>query len=328
MGGYYNPLTLFDEDSNSRFLDLYNRFQPQMQDFGTYLEPDDPDLKRYQELASSPTGSEGLIADYVSSRPTREQFDPSFGRKMVAFLVGTLGKSGYRGAREVIDRPYNEAEEEWTNKGKNIASRARLMDTERNRQLQALKFGLGTKERTLRAQAVDESKKEMEARRVASEIAREEERKHNQEALEKEREKDDNLAREIFDNRKQMQEFMKQNTILDNTRADEANKRAAEAAAYRAADLDRINKDLSAFASQQGIDTTDKTALAVAKELAYKKAKAHPAFGDLLIPDNTVEGGFITNIPKNQTPQTIVRQEILKRYLETLTKKYLRGEFK
>lgn len=314
---------LFEEDPQSRFLNLFNRFSEQSPQIGEYLDPNDPDLLKYQELASSPTGSENLISEYIGARPTREQYSPSIGRRMAAFLIGTLSGTGARGAQGFVDQPYNYAEEEWTNEGRNIASRARLIDAERNRELQALKFTLGTKERGLRAKSVDEFKREQEARRLADNVAREEERARQAEALAESRKFNQNMSKLIFNQRKEMDEIRKQNILDDNARANAANKRAAEEAAYRANDLERINKDLAAHASQAGIDTSEMNALEIATELAHKRTKAHPAFGDLL--EETDNGWkIISSVERGGEP----RIRIMKNYMNSLIQKYLRGEFK
>lgn len=315
-----SPLfSLQEDDPNSRFLDLFNRFgnQSQNQEFGQYLKPDDPDLLKYQQLSSSPTGSESLISDYINSRPERP--NPSFGRKLAATLIGTLSGGG-RTSREFLDNPYNQAIEDWKAEGSNIASRARLIDSERSRELSGLKYGLTNKVNQGRAKAQDERFQEQEARRVAGSVAAEEETRRKDEEHKAEVKFRQNMADEIFNAHKENTAYRKQQDLERNTRLKEEETRKSEERAAKASDLGLQNKKLSNYASTQGVDTSKLTALDTAKELALRKAKAHPAFGDLIKEE---DGEFSVDPSIMATP----RGQSLKIYLSNLTQKMLRGEY-
>lgn len=328
MGTPYFPGLFLDEnDPSSRFLELFNTFGNQYPDIGRFLQPDDPQLLEYQKLASSPTGSEELISSYLEQLPTREQYKPSFGRKMAAFALGTLSgnpATASEVARRHVERPYEQAIEDWKLEGSNISSRARLMDAERNRQLQAFKYGLQTKAGAKKSEYTEEARKLAEARRLASEVESEE--RSNQARLDREEQENwrRNLSEAVFEQKKAMDELYKQNMIEDNTRANEAAKRAAEAKAAKAADLDQINKRLSAFASQQGIDASDMTALDVAKNLAFQRAKSYKFFADLLEEKAGPDGNIVLSINETLDPE---RAAILKKWMNSMQQKYLRGEF-
>lgn len=327
MGSPYFDLE--PEDPNSRFLNLFNRFEDQYPDIGQYIKPDDPELLEYQRLAGMPSGSDELISSYVEGRPTREDYSPSTGRRIAAFLLGTLSGRGAEGAREIVEQPYSQALEDWKLEGTGLTSRARMADVERNRQLQALKFGLTTKASQGRARSVDERSRLQEARRIAGEVEKEEERKLRAEENQNQRDIINSMSREVFEQRKSMDEWRKAEALRDNTRMEEAAKERSERLAAEAASFDAINKKLSSYASQQGIQTsimdergrkTEMTARDIADEIAYKKAKANPAFADLL--EETDEGWKFAE-PKYGKD----RIRILKNYLNSLSSKYLRGEF-
>jgi hypothetical protein len=322
-------LNLDDNDPNSRFLDLYNRFSSQYPDIGNFLKPDDPDLQEYQRLSGEPTGSEDLIKNYVESMPTREQYNPSFRDKLIATALGALAGNPTAASAVVkkrLDEPYSEAVDEWKMEGSNVGTRARLIDAERQRKLQAIKYGLQTKAGTAKSEASQETRKLQEARRIADQVASEEKATKDASDRESERTFRRDMTNRTFALQKDMDEWRKREAVLDNTRADKALHDREAAKAERATDLEQINKDLFAHASQQGVDHTNMTALDVAKILAFKKAKANPAFGDLL---EEINGNYAIKKPdKFMDPSGgQARRDILIKYMDRLTQKYLRGEF-
>ncbi len=316
----YPSFSLEEEDPNSRFLDLYNRFSSQYPDVGQYLQPDDPDIQKYQELASSPSGSEDIINEYYNSMPTREEYKPSFGRKMLATLLGTLsGRNAGEVASSFVQRPYYEAVNEWKMQGPGALARARGEETERTRELKALEFGLKTKAGTKKAEASEEMRKNAEARRLASEVEAGEARETARQDRIQRQQEIDTMRQTLFQHQKDMDEWRKAEAARDNTARDEARKKLDAEKAARAETLGAINKRLSDYASQQGVDTSDLTALDTAKELALKRAKAQNAFGGVLEQDPTT-GRW--NINEDDP-----RARLLHIYLNNLTQKLLRGEF-
>jgi hypothetical protein len=322
-------LNLYDEDPESRFLNLFNTFSNQYPNFGEFIKPDDPELLEYKRLSGEPTGSEALISDYVSNMPRDEEFKPTFGRKMAAFLLGTLSgnpAAASEVARRHIRRPYEEAFDEWKSEGSNISARARLMDAERARQLNALKFGLQTKARTGKDEAASNFRAAAEARRIASEVADEERKKADAEARKTQRDLVNELAQARFDLAKQMAEVSKRNTIEDNTRADAEAKRLSEAGAAKTSSFQEKNKELSAYLSTRGIDMEGLglTALDAAKRAAYEDAANYGAFKDILKKNpKMLEGYSVDNSKANQYVL-----DALKAFLQQRTQKYLSGGFK
>lgn len=322
MPAPYDFMSFIDdsEGPDSNFLDLYNRFsnQPDLSP-PSYLDPNDPDIKKYQELASSPTGSEELLADYTGRRPSLEDYHPSFGRKMASFLFGTLSGDP-RNASKFLYQPYTRDLEEWKSEGTNLATRARLKDAERARELSALKYGIQTKGAAARAEAVDEYRKDQEARRMAAAVQAEKEKKDKAER-DAEQTKIMNEARDRqFHLSEQIHRDLQAQRGESNTRLEEEKKARDKKEAEDAAKLTNINKQLAAFASQHGIDTSDRSALDMARMVAFKRAKDNPAFADLL---EEVDDGYRFVEPKYGTD----RIRILKNYINSLTAKYLQGRF-
>lgn len=319
MSTQYPPFNM-EDDPSSRFLDLFNRFQSQQPDIGNYLQPDDPDLLKYQQLSSTPTGSEKLISDYIDSRPERE--DPSFGRKLAATLIGGLSGQGSKGSRDYLDHPYNEAIEDWKAEGANISSRARLIDAERGRELTGLKYGIQNKVNSEKSRVGEEKFKEQESRRVANEVLMEEDRRNKEEQRIKEHEEAAQRAREIFDFHKEVSNWQKQQDILKNTERAAAAKKKAEDDAAKASDLGLKNKKLFDYASRQGIDTDSKsTALDIAKHLAIRKAFANPNFKHLIVEDPNTPSGLNFKDPTDPASQPA------KAYIYALAQKIMNGDY-
>ncbi len=323
MGGTYNDLTLFEDDPDSRFLNLYNRFSSQYPDIGNFLEQDDPDLLAYQKMASEPTGSEEMIRSYIGRVPTREQYNPSFKQKMMATLIGSLAGDplgSFATARKEIQRPYSEAVDEWKMEGSNIGARARLMDAERQRQLQAMRFGLQTKTSAARNEYTQKARGMAESRRIAAEIAGEEERKNKE--LERQMQQDfmNDLRTSNRDITKLSQENLEAQRAFQNSIALENARRADERLAEKKADIDRINKQLEAHASQRGIPskvgTINLTAQDLAKKLAWQDASKYEWFKSIMGPKFKIIEGMDK-----------AKEDQLRKYLESRQAKYLRGEF-
>lgn len=318
-----SPYFDFGEDLESnRFLDLYSRFAGGNNlDFGQYLDPKDPDVLKYQQLSASPTGSEELISEYVGRRPTYEDYSPGLGRKMAAFLLGTFSGSpgnAYNLAQKHLYAPYERAYTDWKGEGTGISSRARLMDAERQRELTAAKFGLQQKASTLKAKSSDEARRLAESRRLANEVQQEEQWKENQRRMEENEIYRRNMAEEVFGLRKQIFDEGKRRDAERNTQRETDRKEKDREQAEKTWSLDAINKRLSAFASQHGIDSSDYTAQEIANLLAQKKASEHPLFKEFM----TKQGDeYIFSSPNPY------RQQDYEKFMKQLVAMYLRGEF-
>lgn len=305
---------------DSPFLNLYNRFStdPRSGFGGDYLDPSDPDFQNYLDLAAKPTGSEDLIRDYVSRRPTYESYNPSFGRRMASFLLGTLGGGGYAGAQRHLYQPFEQELQDWEREGTGITARARLLDAERQRELAAMKYGLQARGQAGRAEALDEFRRQGESRRMAEEVTAEEERASDRafrrgvaESLERARE-------ERFDLSQQIHEDRQAEIATRRTEREEALKREEAKIAEKEAELGNINKRLDAFASQRGIHTKGLTAYDMATAAAYESALNNPVFKNMII--RTSKGYKFAN-PNDP------KIEALKAHIDYLRRSYLRGEF-
>lgn len=321
MDDEFSGLTLPDEDPDSQFLNLFNRFSGQYPDIGQFLKPDDPDLLAYQRRSTEPTGSSELINQYISRMPTHEQYEPSLGDKLKATLVGMFAGGGpegaYRRASEYVEEPYKEALGEWKTEGSNIATRAHLMDTERQRELAAMKLGLTTKAGAARSEASSKLREMAEARRIAAQVAAE--REHNEREA-------DRLKQEGFMNafrteeanrQKEMDAWRKQQDIERNTDRDEARIAREKALADKGATLEKTNSHIKAYAQQHGIDTTAQgiTTLDIAKLLAFQRAQSYSFFKPVMGNNEVLD---------DKDP---VRGKLLRQYIDSQVQKILRGEF-
>lgn len=323
MSDEFGGLSLFGGDPDSRFLDLYNRFSNQYDAPGSFLQPDDPDLKAYQELSTQPTGAEDLIRNYMESMPTHEDYQPSTGRKMAAIFMGALSGNplaAYRTAHDYVDDPYNEALQEWKNEGSKITSQANLINADRSRQLQSMKYGLQTKDRTMRAQAAQGMRANAESRRLAAEVADEEKAEQARQDRLEQNKFNNEMRTNMFNLSKQIHDDLEFQRLIDNTRRDEERAGKMEAAAEKDQDLAAINKRLNAVASQAGIDVTtlpNQSARAVAGLLAARRTRDKFKF----FADRIDENGAIN---KDVNPKLAA---LLEKYLKQQQEKYLRGEF-
>ena len=119
----------------------------------SYLDPEDERIKKLRELYAKPSGAEGVVSDYINSMPKREDYNPSIWRKLGGALIGTLERTGYTGARNFIEEPYQNAYKDWGKEGQFIDDRARLLEADKNREIKATEFGLRTANETARRNA-------------------------------------------------------------------------------------------------------------------------------------------------------------------------------
>ena len=138
-----------------------------------YFDPESPEYKNYISAASKAPESEGLISNYLNSRPNESDYSPSIWRRLGGFALGTL--SGLKdpalagkNAQTFVMDPYNNALTDWKAQGQDISARAKLLDAARNREVNALKFGLQNQTKASRYQSLDEGT----AQRLASTFAR------------------------------------------------------------------------------------------------------------------------------------------------------------
>jgi hypothetical protein len=127
----------------------YNQYQSLGGQFPGYSRVEDyynqDDAARLREMTTRDSGASRILEDYYSQMPSREGYSPGVGRRIAGFLLGTLGRSGYAGARNYIDEPYNDAVEEWKMQGPGVAQRARNAEAAQNRELAGFKVEAGAR---------------------------------------------------------------------------------------------------------------------------------------------------------------------------------------
>ena len=307
----------FQFPGDSDFMSFYHMFSqdPSLNFGGSYLDPNDPELQEYQKLAASPTGSEDLIRDYVGRRPSFEDYHPGTGRKLAAFLLGTLSGGGYNAAQKHLYAPLEQNIEDWEREGTGITSRARLLDAERQRELVAKRFGLQQKANIGKAEANDRYRKELEARRRADLLAKEKDREEQQDVV--------NQARqEAMEFRKEIHEDRQSDIAFRRTERERIRKQKEEEKANKVSNL---KNDLEMTALRRGIDTTDVGGeFDLASYLAYHDAMSHPAFKNYLeFNPDADEDEMMWKLKDDILPGV---KQALTAFITNKRNKYLRGE--
>jgi len=312
-------------DADSPLLNLYQQLRqdPTVAINTNYVDPNSPEYKNYINLTSSPTGSSDLINQYINRKPTREQFDPSFGRRMAAFAVGMLSgpHAGYEMAQNVLNDPYNKAVKDWKDEGADISTRARLLDAERQRQITAAKYGLQQEASNARNEALNATR----TNRQAEVLAAKEEARKRQEALDNDRAEqqtiNNDFRNKFLDLASEREQDAKSRIADANTAREEAAKRRLEAENSPEA----INKNIAARASQAGMANTHQySAQDMAVYMAKKQAMQHPAFQDMMDPDTLALKNPTNDMDKASFE---ARKPILQKYLNMLVQRYLKGSF-
>jgi len=130
------------------------------------FDPNSPEAKSYLDLARRKPPSEDMYSQYLASRPDKDKFEPSFGRRVVSGLLGAgagiLGhpELGIKLAEKRNEEPYKEAIDEWRAKGIGLSTRAHLADTAQNRELNVSKGILSNVERQRREDRLNEGLQE------------------------------------------------------------------------------------------------------------------------------------------------------------------------
>ena len=161
--------------------DLVSMFQPQQRDTGYqgyfdnymnsyapqdknyFFDMNDPEVKRYQDLSSQEPRSKGFIEDYLSRRPSLEDYKPSLGRKLGAFALGALSglrdpNLAYTNAQRVRMDPYVSQLTDWQGEGQGIKERASALDKAQANELGAAKFGLVERAKAAQQARMDASR--------------------------------------------------------------------------------------------------------------------------------------------------------------------------
>lgn len=139
------PQTPRDTGYQGYFDNYMNQYAPRDQSY--FFDMKDPEVQRYQEMSAEAPRSKGFIEDYLSRRPSLEDYNPSFGRKLGAFALGTLSGLkdpglAYQNAQRVRMDPYQSQLTDWQAEGQGINARAKALDEAQKNELNAQKFGL------------------------------------------------------------------------------------------------------------------------------------------------------------------------------------------
>jgi len=139
------PQTPRDTGYQGYFDNYMNQYAPRDQSY--FFDMKDPEVQRYQEMSAEAPRSKGFIEDYLSRRPSLEEYNPSFGRKLGAFALGTLSGLNnpglaYQNAQRVRMDPYQSQLTDWQAEGQGINARAKALDDAQKNELNAQKFGL------------------------------------------------------------------------------------------------------------------------------------------------------------------------------------------
>lgn len=134
-----------DTGYQSYFDNYMNQYAPRDQNY--FFDMKDPEVQRYQEMSAEAPRSKGFIEDYLSRRPSLEDYKPSLGRKLGAFALGALSGLrdpglAYQNAQRVRMDPYQSQLTDWQAEGQGIKERALALDKAQLNELNAQKFGL------------------------------------------------------------------------------------------------------------------------------------------------------------------------------------------
>lgn len=250
-------------------------------DLSDYWDP--TASKAYRDLAASSPASEGLIQSYLSKMPTREQYEPGFGRKMAGFLLGTL--SGRPDATsKFLDAPYMDALADWKQQGTSVQNEARLADASRSRELGAMKYDLDAQAKGKRQSALDAAAKD----RIGIDLAKGDSKaEHDAEILNLRKEHE----QEMQDARKQSLDLRQQLQDLREERLRDQEAKAGKAGSQLGSD------DLSKFrgmAAEVGVPFTHITTREeLASDIAKQRLTQDPAWRDLF---NEAGDDFVPNV--------------------------------
>lgn len=141
-----------DEETNSdqeNYLDdsfgSFTRNLPIDQPSGSIVSGGREDLyHKYSQLLDQKPESERVLEDYMGRRPTHANYVPSGRDKLTAAVMGGIaginhgGEAGINTAQRWVDKPLDEALQDYNSEGKFVNEYAKLADSSRNRQMTSL----------------------------------------------------------------------------------------------------------------------------------------------------------------------------------------------
>lgn len=119
---------------------------------------------RLMDIYNSPSPAASRLADYVNTQPDRTDYEPSRKRKLGAVLAGFVTgmadpNAGAAVTRGILDKPFDEANEDWERRGVPIRNAALAEQVDRTQKINSLKDYITAKRLNLNTES------EMQARR-------------------------------------------------------------------------------------------------------------------------------------------------------------------
>lgn len=304
---------------NADIMSMFQRYSRDINptDVASYLDPNDPDVMRLRDLYSQPSGANDLVSSYINEMPTREEYAPSTGRKIASFLLGTLSRGGASASQAFNEAPYMDAYKQWTDEGKFIDDRARLLEADKNREIKATEFALRQKNIQAQREAISKDR----ARALTGSLAGAEVRNINADEARRLQEARDKFSREMGEQRlsneserlrlaREKLEF-EQNKPGSPTQLARIDREARE----------KIKRDLQETASGLGLRYRSSTPPAeIARSIAEYEVRQDPQFSQYIkkIPDPNSPGGFRYEVPDDW-------KDIVKRRIQARIDSMLKG---
>lgn len=153
-----NPISQSNEantmPSGTDYLKLLRENMQPKTNPSDFYNPKDQDVIDYRAAVNQKPKAESFLEDYISSRPSREDYKPSIWRTIGSALTGFA--SGYAaddpslGAKNAMGLYYGPLEDklaDWKAKGEMASTRAKLLDSAEKRSLDNMKYNLDQKYR-------------------------------------------------------------------------------------------------------------------------------------------------------------------------------------
>jgi len=146
MGFPYNFQSLFgggdDEEDPNLTRGMRNPYMMNLYsgDPDVGIDVGDPATAQYMARAKEPLPSAGMYEQFLQQRPQHEDYKSNVWQKIGAALLG-LGGQGEAG-RNLLNKDYNRAYENWETEAKFLPTRARAADVGRGKELEAERFGI------------------------------------------------------------------------------------------------------------------------------------------------------------------------------------------
>jgi hypothetical protein len=150
-----------DDTGGQNYINAMRQFYQNVPRQEPIFDLNDPEVKKYQQLAGAAPPSEKIYNDYINAKPKEEDYAPSIGRRLAGFLLGTLSGIGGHpdlaaaNTEKIVKGPYNQELEDWKAQGLNLPARAKAEDEAQNRAVLAQKFGITEAAKAKKYQSLD-----------------------------------------------------------------------------------------------------------------------------------------------------------------------------